>query len=139
MLTRLAKKLDSGCQQRNLGKLRVLAQVSTSEEETKNGASIGAELDELVGVIVNECKHLEFGGLMTIGKEGDLEAFKVDSSHSQLLKQARKDIATKFKLDEDLLELSMGMSADYEAAIREGSTVVRVGSSIFGARDYSKH
>ena len=48
----------------------------------------------------------------------------------------RKKVAEKFGLDEASLELSMGMSNDFEEAIRMGSTNVRVGSSIFGARDY---
>ena len=56
----------------------------------------------------------------------------------QNLYQARKDLAAKLGIEESKIELSMGMSADYIEAIENGSTMVRVGSSIFGDRDYSQ-
>ena len=136
-MNRLAKKLEHACELRGLAQLRVLVQVATSEEETKSGVAPGAELEQLVGLILAECKRLHFAGLMTIGQEGDLGAFQVRPPH-QRLRQARADLAAKFGLDELALELSMGMSADFEAAVREGSTAVRVGSAIFGARDYAQ-
>ena len=49
----------------------------------------------------------------------------------------RTEICSHFKLPIESIELSMGMSADYEQAIQEGSTNVRIGSTIFGHRDYS--
>eukprot|EP00438_Fugacium_kawagutii_P017012 Skav225421 [mRNA] locus=scaffold680:80745:84851:- [translate_table: standard] len=54
----------------------------------------------------------------------------------ETLKKCREEAAAATGMDVESLELSMGMSADYENAIREGSTSVRVGSSIFGARHY---
>eukprot|EP00434_Breviolum_minutum_P010857 symbB.v1.2.009572.t1/scaffold609.1/size185969/2 len=57
----------------------------------------------------------------------------------ETLKKCREEAAAASNLEVDSLELSMGMSADYENAIREGSTSVRVGSSIFGARHYPKY
>lgn len=68
---------------------------------------------------------------MTIGKEGDIEAFKT-------LSQLRDLISEKLSIDKNSLELSMGMSADYEKAIEFGSTNIRVGSLIFGQRNYAK-
>ena len=75
-MTRLAKKVDNGCELRNM-KVKVMVQVSTSDEETKNGAAVGEELDEIIETIVKDCKNLQLIGLMTIGKEGDLNVFKV--------------------------------------------------------------
>jgi PLP dependent protein len=54
-----------------------MLQVRTSEEESKSGVLPGEELNELVKCINNECTRLQLQGLMTIGKEGDLDAFKV--------------------------------------------------------------
>ena len=67
---------------------------------------------------------------MTIGAPGDLRCF-------DRLVAARKAVAAATGLGEEALELSMGMSGDFEEAISRGSTNVRVGSSIFGERDYS--
>lgn len=50
--------------------------------------------------------------------------------------EVRKEVAKEFALEEQELELSMGMSGDFQEAVRMGSTNVRVGSSIFGARNY---
>ena len=54
------------------------------------------------------------------------------------LAACREAVAADLGVPSSSLELSMGMSADYEAAIAHGSTNVRVGSSLFGARDYKK-
>lgn len=54
-----------------------MLQVKTSEEDSKNGVESGEALIELAKCIQNECTRLHLQGLMTIGKEGDLEAFKV--------------------------------------------------------------
>ena len=74
---------------------------------------------------------------MTIGKDGDLEAFKV-SFYNQTLSALRIQVAEKYGLEADKLELSMGMSADFYEAIGYGASIVRVGSSIFGARNYGQ-
>lgn len=80
--------------------------------------------------ILANCPQLRFAGVMTIGAPGDMDCF-------DRLVEARKLIATATGVEEAGLELSMGMSGDFEEAIARGSTNVRVGSSIFGARDYS--
>lgn len=54
-----------------------MIQVKTSEEDSKEGVSPGPELTDLVKCIHEECTKLHLEGLMTIGKEGDIEAFKV--------------------------------------------------------------
>lgn len=54
------------------------------------------------------------------------------------MSQSKKALVEELKLDESKVHLSMGMSHDYPVAIEMGSTMIRVGTSIFGARDYSK-
>ena len=56
-----------------------MIQVKTSDEDSKEGVSPGPELTELVKCIHEECTKLHLQGLMTIGKEGDMEAFKVST------------------------------------------------------------
>lgn len=113
------------------GNVGVLIQVNTSGEEQKSGCEPGEELDELVRVILEECHSVDFHGLMTIGSyavshgEGENQEFK-------LLAELKEHLEQKFNLPN--LQLSMGMSGDYQQAVRQGSTSVRVGSSIFGVR-----
>ena len=111
-------------------RLKVMIQVNTSQEESKGGCGSG----DVVGLtthIWNMCPKLELCGLMTIGRV-TTEEFNPDFI---LLTQLRKQVSTVVGVDETQLELSMGMSNDFEQAIRAGSTNVRVGSAIFGARN----
>lgn len=115
-------------------KLKVFVQINTSGEENKHGAT--PELAEaLVTHVIHACPSLEFVGLMTIGKYGYDMAQGPNPDFLELVK-CKADICKKLSLDEKSVELSMGMSTDYEHAIELGSTNVRVGSSIFGERDY---
>lgn len=112
-------------------KLKVMVQVNTSGEESKSGCQPG-QTAELADFVVNTCEHLELVGLMTIGAfdtSDEPEAFKV-------LNNERESVAAKLNRPVKELQLSMGMSGDFEAAIRMGSDSVRVGSTIFGAREY---
>lgn len=112
-------------------KLGIYIQINTSGEESKSGISTEEELKELLDNISSSCPHLKICGLMTIGAPGDYSCF-------DKLVNFRETAATILGLDSaDQLELSMGMSGDFEEAIKRGSTSVRVGSTIFGARDYS--
>ena len=88
------------------------------------------EAVELCKQISNECENLELKGVMTIGAPGDTDCL-------DLLAQCRDEVASALDMSPKELGLSMGMSNDYEVAIAKGSTNVRVGSTIFGARDYS--
>lgn len=110
--------------------LKVLVQVNTSGEESKSGCEPGETVD-LVKT-VQGCKNLEFSGLMTIGALDDSDepvAFRI-------LKEERDKVVDAVGLEAHTVMLSMGMSNDFEAAIRMGSDSVRVGSTIFGARNY---
>lgn len=109
------------------GKLKIFVQVNTSGEESKSGCE-PSEVVELCQQIVQECPHLELRGLMTIGAPGDLSCFTT-------LTDARNQVAEVLQRGD--LELSMGMSGDYKEAIAAGATNVRVGSTIFGERDYT--
>ena len=109
-----------------------MIQVNTSDEPQKNGVQIGDQLKELAQHIINNCPKLKFTGLMTIGEIGQSQR------DFETLKDARDKLAAELNVDPKTLKLSMGMSADYELALQMGSNYVRVGSSIFGAREY-KH
>lgn len=98
----------------------LFVQVDTGDEEQKAGVSV-ADADALIA----ECRALELPlrGLMCLPPVGE-----TPSLHFALLKK----IADR----NDLPCLSMGMSGDFEEAIAQGATHIRVGSAIFGARDY---
>lgn len=113
-------------------KLRVMVQVNSSGEETKNGVD-AKDVAGICTVIARECEGLELAGLMTIGAP-DYSGCRTEDFET--LKRCRDEVASVLSLDAESLEMSMGMSSDYETATREGSTSVRVGSSIFGARHY---
>ncbi|AXY00272.1 YggS family pyridoxal phosphate-dependent enzyme [Vibrio alfacsensis] len=112
-----------------LAPLQVLIQVNTSGEESKSGVN-DAEVFELAELI-SRLPNLTLRGLMSIPAnvsdyESQLRAFKQLATLKEKLTQQYPDVDT----------LSMGMSGDMDAAIEAGSTMVRIGTAIFGARDY---
>ncbi|TDH69313.1 hypothetical protein CCR75_003932 [Bremia lactucae] len=113
-------------------KLNVMVQVNTSDEEQKSGIDPTGSI-ELAHHIVTACEHLNLAGLMTIGRYGD-----TTSQCFERLVVCRKQVSEAIKKPETELDLSMGMSGDFELAIACGSTHVRIGSTIFGTRDYTK-
>jgi pyridoxal phosphate enzyme (YggS family) len=108
-------------------KLSIFIQVNTSGEISKSGVTPSETL-ALCREIVENCPLLEIRGLMTIGASGDLNCFDI-------LRDCRDQVQEGLGVSS--LELSMGMSGDYQEAIKRGATNVRVGSTIFGERDYS--
>ncbi|CAK8675820.1 pyridoxal phosphate homeostasis protein-like [Clavelina lepadiformis] len=116
--------------------LRVMIQVNTSGEESKSGASPEKCVDVSIH-IYNKCPNLKLSGLMTIGSAGH-DYSTGPNPDFELLWKCRTDVCNALEIPMSDLDLSMGMSADYEEAIKAGSTSVRVGSNIFGARDYSQ-
>jgi len=133
---KLATKLNSACEAADRkNPLEVCVQVNTSGEASKSGCRPDECID-LTRHVLKSCKNLRFRGLMTIGRYGDTtpECFEtLASCRDKVLKEIELSEQTKATF-----EMSMGMSGDFPLAIRCGSTSVRVGSSIFGARDYSK-
>jgi hypothetical protein len=111
------------------GKLDIFVQVNTSGEESKSGVT-PEEAVELCQNISKDCERINIKGVMTIGATGDTGCL-------ESLAKCRDEVASALGVETKEFGLSMGMSGDYEVAIAKGSTNVRVGSTIFGARDYS--
>ncbi|EXJ79448.1 hypothetical protein A1O3_08950 [Capronia epimyces CBS 606.96] len=121
--------------------LRVFIQVNTSGEESKSGVSPATdELVTLARHIHTSCPNLQLQGLMTIGAIARSKATTVETENEDFicLREARDRLARDLDLDPAALELSMGMSEDFEGAIHQGSSEVRVGSTIFGERPPKK-
>ena len=128
---RLAQKLNASAQQ--LGKkLQVLIEINVGGEAAKSGvAPDSRELEELL-LAAPELEQLEFRGLMTV------PPFTKDTEEARpyfrKLREVRDQIVSRRLAQISVNELSMGMSHDFEVAIEEGSTCVRVGTAIFGER-----
>lgn len=124
---KVAERLDA---QRPPGRepLNVLIQVNISAEQSKSGVTL-EQLPELAASIAR-LPHLLLRGLMAIPAPS--EDFMAQRQVFRQLAEARDALVTAGYAQ--CRELSMGMSADYEAAIAEGATFVRIGSDIFGAR-----
>jgi pyridoxal phosphate enzyme (YggS family) len=108
---------------------RIMVEVNVSGENTKHGVA-PEKCFALIDDIAVKCPHVEICGLMTIGPlSGD--EHKIRSSF-RILRELKEGAEKRF--DFTVRHLSMGMSGDYAAAIGEGSTMVRIGAAIFGAR-----
>jgi pyridoxal phosphate enzyme (YggS family) len=106
----------------------VLVHVNLAREATKSGVS-GEEAIDLIRS-VRGLPHLDVKGLMTIPPPvEDAERSRPWFARLRALREEARD-----RLGADLPELSMGMSDDFEVAIEEGATIVRVGTAIFGER-----
>ncbi|ATY64654.1 alanine racemase family (ISS) [Cordyceps militaris] len=117
-------------------RLAVHVQVNTSGEEAKSGCAPGDETVALCREIHERCPSLELIGLMTIGAIARSKATTPENKNDDFvaLKEQRRLVAQALGREPESLELSMGMSDDFEGAIAEGSGEVRVGSTIFGQR-----
>jgi pyridoxal phosphate enzyme (YggS family) len=126
----LARRLDRLCHEEGREKLAVLVQVDLGHEETKSGID-ESDLTHLVEGI-GPLERLELTGLMT------LPPFFDDPEQSRpyfrRLRQLRDELAARGAFGNGKGELSMGMTNDFEVAIEEGATMVRVGTAIFGER-----
>ena len=128
----LAETLDSEFAKKD-SMAKILIEVNVAKEESKSGFFI-EELEERIAEMT-AFSHIEIHGLMTVAP------FTEDPENNRpvfrTLREALFSLQKKFPAL-PLTELSMGMSGDYEVAIEEGSSIVRIGSSIFGARNYHK-
>jgi pyridoxal phosphate enzyme (YggS family) len=128
---RLARKLDEAAAQ--IGKKRpILIELNVGGEAAKTGMDPGSsELEQLLST-ASQLEHLALGGLMTV------PPFTDDPQQARpffrKLREFRDQIAKRRLAAVSMDVLSMGMSHDFEVAIEEGSTCVRVGTGIFGAR-----
>jgi len=124
---KLLKKIDRLAGELGLSP-KALLEINVSGEESKFGAD--SELVKELAQAASQCENITIAGLMTMAPFGvpEDELRFVFSS----LRKLRDSLQTEFGLN--LPELSMGMSGDFEIAIEEGATMVRVGTSIFGRR-----
>lgn len=129
---KLMQELEKNCAKLNR-KIEVLLEIHTGED-SKSGFR---DEDSVLKVLENSCKnlypHLVVNGLMTMAPFVDDEKL-IRKSFSSL-----REMAGKFKKEFPelpLKELSMGMSGDFKYAVEEGSTMVRIGTAIFGQRVY---
>ncbi len=116
---KLARRLDD-----TGSPLDIMLEVKLSGEDAKSGAD-PAELPDLIAA-VRACPNLQLLGLMTMPPWSD------DPEASRPYFRRLRDLAARHGLE----HLSMGMSHDLETAIEEGSTCVRVGTALFGKRQY---
>ncbi|KAI1750158.1 hypothetical protein F4782DRAFT_510155 [Xylaria castorea] len=114
-------------------KLNIHVQVNTSGEASKSGCAPGSETVELCRA-VKDAPNLHLLGLMTIGAIARSVATTAENENDDFVTlREQRDLVVK-ELGLENLELSMGMSEDFEGAIAMGSGEVRVGSTIFGMR-----
>ena len=130
---RLAEAIEKEAAKKDIC-MPVLIEVNVAGEESKFGLSVEEVLPFLEEI--SSYEHLQVKGLMTIAPfvanpEENREVF-------QKLKKLSVDIAAKNINNVRMAILSMGMTGDYEVAVEEGATLVRVGTGVFGERDYSK-
>ncbi|GAB2284705.1 hypothetical protein Dimus_019158 [Dionaea muscipula] len=129
---KLANTLDRAVS--NMGRrkpLKVLVQVNTSGETSKSGVD-PSDCVALATHVKSSCPNLEFCGLMTIG----MPDYTSTPENFKTLLNCRTAVCKALRIPEEQCELSMGMSGDFELAIEMGSTIVRIGSTIFGPREY---
>ena len=116
-------------------RIRLLLQVHISDEETKHGFSEEELIDFLKGLDLSSLHSTEIVGLMGMAALTDDEAL-IDGQFARLKALFDRLKTEYFPTDDRFKELSMGMSDDYEIALRHGATYVRIGTRIFGHREY---
>jgi pyridoxal phosphate enzyme (YggS family) len=126
----LAERLNRLCEEEGRGELDLLIQVDLGHETTKSGVRED-ELGHLVQV-VRDCAHLKLLGLMTLPPFFDEP--ELARPYFKRLRQLRDDLVAGGEFGSTPGELSMGMTNDFEIAIEEGATMVRIGTAIFGER-----
>ncbi|KAL3140794.1 hypothetical protein ABBQ32_005339 [Trebouxia sp. C0010 RCD-2024] len=129
---KLANKLNNAVKGQERDPLDIYVQVNTSGEESKFGVE-PKDCVSLAEHVHKECDVLRFAGLMTIGQQD----YTSRPEDFQCLARCREEVCNALNLKPEDVELSMGMSGDFEKATAAGSTNIRVGSTIFGKRDYT--
>ena len=126
----LARRLDRLCDEEGRESLSVLVQVDLGHEETKSGIDEGG-LMELVAEL-KSLERLQLVGLMTLPPFFDYP--EQARPFFRRLRELRDELAVQGAFSDRKGELSMGMTNDFEVAIEEGATMVRIGTAIFGQR-----
>ena len=130
----LAQRLDRICVESDREQLPVLIQVDLGHEEMKTGVE-EKNLSELVSTVA-ESERLQLRGLMTLPPFFD-EAEKARPFFRRL-RELRDELQAKGAFGNRRGDLSMGMTHDYQIAIEEGASIVRIGTAIFGERNQLK-
>ena len=128
----LAKEIEKEAAKHNVI-VNILIQVNIAHEDTKFGID-ATEIYDMIDEI-KDYEHIRVKGLMTIAPFVDNP--EENRVHFRNLHQLLLDIKSKNIDNIDMSILSMGMTNDYEVAIEEGATMVRVGTGIFGERNYN--
>ena len=131
---RLAEEISKQAIKKNVN-VNILVEINIGDEESKFGISAD-EVKVLVRDIA-KLDNIKVQGLMCVAP------YVVDSEENRAIFHKIKDLSVdimKENIDNvNMNVLSMGMSNDYQVAIEEGATMVRIGSNLFGKRDYSNH
>lgn len=114
--------------------VNVLIEVNLNNDPNKHGVAPTDVFALLEQLLSHQLRGLTLRGLMTIAPHAASE--RDIRTTFAALRKLREDCVQRYSLS-DFTELSMGMSGDYIEAIKEGSTMLRLGTAIFGARDYS--
>lgn len=131
---KLLKTIDSEAKKVNRI-IPCLLQFHIAEEETKFGFSMEEAVDMLNSEAFKSLEHIRISGLMGMATYTDNEE-QIRKEFACLRGYFNQLKTAYFNLHADFKEISMGMSGDYLLAIDEGSTMVRIGSTIFGERNY---
>ncbi len=130
----LAKEIDKRAAQHGLT-MDILIQVNSAEEESKFGIS-SEETEQMIRDILENCPNVRIRGLMCIAP------YEEDPENAAVYFREVKELYDRYSgirhPNLDFKYLSMGMSNDFQVAIEEGSNLIRVGTAIFGQRDYSR-
>ncbi len=131
----LAAEIDKRCAM--IGRdMDILVQVNAAGEDQKSGVA-PEETEALVQAILGSCQRLRVRGLMSMAPYAE-DPEDVRCYFRQVRELFDRLAAETEHPNANLTLLSMGMSGDFEVAIEEGSNMVRIGTAIFGARDYGK-
>ena len=127
----LAEQIEKLAQKNNLAPVKTLIEINIGHEDTKSGI-LPENLSEHLDIFQN-FRYIKVMGLMTVApaNANEEEQERYFETMRELLVRAQAVFGPECR------ELSMGMSRDYEAAIRQGSTMIRLGSAIFGERNYN--
>jgi len=126
----LAKQIQTQAERRNISKVRVLIQVNIGLEEQKSGV-IPSELIHFYKSLL-QFDRIQVRGLMTIPPKGDSESAR---KYFNDLRHLKEVVISETGSDRSVFkDLSMGMSADFDVAIEQGSTMIRIGTMLFGER-----
>lgn len=127
----LAEEIEKQAQKRQISPVKVLIEVNIAGEETKSGVLLN-NLPDFLDILTN-FRYINPVGLMTVAP-----AWADETMQAHCFEQMRKLlIKGQAVFGKSFSELSMGMSRDYFSAIEHGATMVRIGTSIFGERDYN--